>query len=255
MEAIQTTGPFKVRAMIDVPTGISEPLPVILFAHGIGERSNTNLELVMKYGPLKQVRAGEVLPFKFIGIHPQMIKTENGKDLTRWKIGMLMEALQYVLDTYPTKVDKNRIYGMAVSMGGAAMWDIAGTEQYVSKFAAFVIMCGADGPDDGQVATIVKSKVPILLAHAIDDKTATATYTVSMNAMMKINRLAKRSQVILMRNGLFGHIIWDKVLNPVTHPTYEWLQLQNLGNRIDDNKFDAAIKILDDTVSKLEALK
>ena len=249
MEAIQTTGTHKMRAMIDVPVGISEPLPIVLMAHGIGERSDTVLNYVTKYGPLKQIEDGVELPFKFIAVAPQLPKYINQVEQKRWNPAMIWEVIQHMRDHYA--VDSNRIYVTGVSLGGGGIWSLIGDPTFVKQIAAAVIICGGFGPE-GKEMNIINAGIPIWCAHAHNDPTV--PYNTTANAVWKINTGAGREQARFSRQGLFGHAIWNKIFDP-DHGVYDWLKYQRLDQRVGEAKFNDAIKILDDAIVKLEALR
>lgn len=243
MQAEQTLGEYKVRMMIDVPV-LRDSLPLVIMQHGIGERSDTNLALVMRYGPLKQVKDGVALPFPFIGVQPQLSKTRS-----KWEVGITNEVIDHMIARYP--VDESRIYLMGVSLGGWGVWEVLTDPKSNHRIAAAVIICGGTGPR-GKEAEIVKARIPLWTAHAKNDDIV--PYSVTANAVQKINELAGREQARFSRQGLGGHSIWNKIFDP-DHGVYDWLKFQKLGAELDKSKFDAAIAILDDTVQKLTNLK
>lgn len=76
----ETVTPAGTRAKIGLPEGYdpAKKYPVIYFFHGKGEKG-TNLELVLNYGPLRQLINGIQLSNNYnpIVVHPQL-KTGDG---------------------------------------------------------------------------------------------------------------------------------------------------------------------------------
>jgi predicted peptidase len=108
----------------------SEPLPVILFLHGGGERGN-NLEKVKAHGLPKIV---ETQDMPFIIISPQCPK------FTWWSA--YLPALNQIIDNTVLNYngDARRIYCTGLSMGGYGTWHFA--LEYPDKFAAIAPICG-----------------------------------------------------------------------------------------------------------------
>src|SRR5690606_36092758 len=96
----------------------SNKYPVVIYLHGIGERSanSTNpatlegtINKVAKLGPPKYAKAGEKFPF--ILISPQL-KSNYGN----WPTAYVMEVIDYV-KTY-LRVDEKQIHITGLSLGG-----------------------------------------------------------------------------------------------------------------------------------------
>ncbi len=106
-----------------------EPVPMILFLHGSGERG-TDINKVKLWGPpaLVEKNAG----FPFLVVSPQ------SPDGEWWHATQLKALLDQVLATY--NVDRRRIYLTGLSMGGYGAWDLA--QRYPDYFAALAPVCG-----------------------------------------------------------------------------------------------------------------
>ena len=126
--------------------------PLLLFLHGSGERGS-DLELVKKNGPPKQIAEGRDLPF--IVVSPQCPDGE-------WWNPSVLNAL---LDEVGAKlrIDPDRIYVTGLSMGGFATWQLG--LRTPERFAAIVPVCGGGDPRD---AARLRS-IPIWAFHGADD--------------------------------------------------------------------------------------
>lgn len=218
MLEIQTTGPNAVRCMANVPA-LEGSRPLLVFLHGIGERG-MNLQEVLSYGPLDQIRDGvDIGPAKdWIIIHPQNASGE-------WTIQEIDEVIEYAKTTY--SVDEDRIYLMGVSHGGKGVWYYAQSPEHVAKLAAIVPICGG-GNDPTSAYVLVNDGIPGWAAHSVDDKVV--PYNVTKRMVAAVNQLAGRSQILFSEYGMYGHNAWVYFLRP-TYGVYDWLFLQKKSNR------------------------
>ena len=113
--------------------------PLVLFLHGAGERGN-NIDSIKKHGIPKRIEEGAHFPF--ITIAPQC------RDGIWWSnrenINILEKLMNYsILDL---KVDKKRIYGTGLSMGGFGILELA--LKVPSLFTAIVAICGGTITND-----------------------------------------------------------------------------------------------------------
>ncbi len=208
------------RGMIDVPVADGK-LPLLIFLHGIGE-VGTDLNKVMAYGPLRQLKDGINIGEPKIIIHPQ---NPSGQ----WMAGEIDDVLEYCKRTYP--VDVNRIYLMGVSLGGFGVWTYAQSPELVKKLACIVPICGG-GNDPSKASVLVNEGIPGWAAHARNDDRV--PFNTSIRMVNAVNDLAGRSQILFSEYGIFGHGIWTKFLSP-EYRVYEWLKYQKLSNRVKDS--------------------
>lgn len=110
-----------------------EKVPFLLFLHGSGERGN-DLDLVLKWGPPKHIRAGKEYPM--IVVSPQCASGE------RWDADTLAALVKWMLQKYT--IDRDRVYVTGLSMGGEGTYALI--ESYPKLFAAAVPICGAIEP-------------------------------------------------------------------------------------------------------------
>jgi len=128
-----------------------EPLPLILFLHGSGERGS-DLAKVKVHGPPK---VAEAMKLPFIVVSPQC------PEEVWWDV----EGLKYLLDDIIKKynVDKTRIYLTGLSMGGYGTWEMAW--KYPEYFAAVAPVCG--GGNKHRVCGM--KDVPVWAFHGAKD--------------------------------------------------------------------------------------
>lgn len=126
--------------------------PILIFLHG-RSLSGSNLELVKKYGVIKEIERGRSIPA--IVIAPQV---PAGKS---WEPQKVLDVLRYVQSQYPT--DTNRVYVAGMSLGGYGTLHFAGA--YPEVVTAAVALCGGGNPNDGcELAT-----VPLWIQHGNRD--------------------------------------------------------------------------------------
>ncbi len=130
--------------------------PLVLFLHGAGERGH-NVDLVKKHGIPKRIEEGENFPF--ITIAPQC------RDGIWWSytenIYILEKLMQNIL--LDLRVDKKRVYGTGLSMGGFGILELA--LSIPSLFTALVPICGGTITNNLQHL----EKMPIWMFHGAED--------------------------------------------------------------------------------------
>lgn len=130
--------------------------PLMLFLHGAGERGD-NVDLIKKHGIPKRIEEGENFPF--ITIAPQC------RDGIWWSntesINILEKLMQHLISDL--KVDKKRVYGTGLSMGGFGILELALSAP--SLFTALVPVCGGTITNDLQNL----EKIPIWMFHGEED--------------------------------------------------------------------------------------
>lgn len=184
------------------PTSVvQEPLPLVLFLHGAGERGN-NLELVKKWGPPRQVGEGEALPFLLIS--PQCPEGET------WNVDVLEKLVESVADEFP--VDSQRLYLTGLSMGGYGTWNLLARRP--DLFAAAVPICGGGNPATAESL----KEIPIWAFHGDQD---TAVPLEKSQEMVTAIQNAGGKLVILTVYPGVGHNSWSPTYdNP---EVYQWL--------------------------------
>jgi len=145
-----------------------EPVPLIVFLHGSGERGS-DLNKVKAWGP--PALADKDPAFPFMVVSPQAPSGEW------WHANLLKAMLDEVLATY--NVDRSRVYLTGISMGGYGAWDLA--INYPGYFAAIAPICGG-----GNALRIGQLKsVPAWVFHGTRDKSVPERESASMVAALK----------------------------------------------------------------------
>ncbi len=183
--------------IITTPDGYSKEntYPTIIFLHG-GDRSNT------KHHPTKYAaKAG--LDFPFIVIAPSCISgcSWSSVDLK----GILNQASEEV------SVDKNKVYLVGYSMGGAGTW--ANLKKINTLLAAATPLAPAGGSASG----LCKVKdLPIRVYHG----TADHGYENSKKMIKALKDCGAVTAELISLEGK-GHGIWPGILSDASF--YEWL--------------------------------
>ena len=131
----------------------TQPIPVILFLHG-KSLSGSNLELVKRYGVLKEVIKRRQLPAYVVA--PQCPKGQM------WNPSKINKVVDYVFQNF--NADTNRLYVVGMSMGGYGVLHFAG--EFPARVAAAVALCGGGNLKDAcKLATI-----PLWIMHGTADR-------------------------------------------------------------------------------------
>jgi predicted peptidase len=123
--------PVRYRYLLHLPKAPADSgkPPMLLFLHGAGERGS-DLELVKRHGPPKEVEAGRELPFVIVS--PQC---ETGGVWDQDALATLVDDV-----ARSQNIDESRIYVTGLSMGGRGTWELA--VRYPERFAAIAPVCG-----------------------------------------------------------------------------------------------------------------
>jgi predicted peptidase len=211
---IDVTTPAGTNAKVYMPPGYdgTKKWPLMVFLHGIGEKSDTNLNLVLKNGTPKQ--ANEGMQFEFVMIVPQLKKAMGS-----WSVAYVDEVLEFALKTYD--VDPSRVYLVGLSLGGWGVWSFMQSAKHAAKIAAFVPICGGSN-DPSKANVIVASGVPGWAWHCTND--STVKFEVTTRMVTAVNNLAEREQIKLSVCGS-GHVAWVPACDP-KNGLYDWLKFQ-----------------------------
>ncbi len=112
-------------------TNSKEPMPLVLFLHGRGERGN-DLNLLKRQALPKYI-AEENADYPFIMIAPQLSESEE-----EWYTQDLIKLIEDIESDY--NIDEDRIYLSGISLGGNGVWKLA--TEYPNKFAALIPISG-----------------------------------------------------------------------------------------------------------------
>lgn len=165
-----------VRYLLFVPEGYEKnlkPWPLLLFLHGLGESSDTDLDRVKIHGPAKLVE--NQLDFPFVLVTPQCPPPgkERADIVKAWKPDQLIQLIDHVASKL--RIDETRIYATGLSMGGYGTWRLAAS--HPERFAAILPICG--GGDPATMAANLHS-VPIWAFHGAKDSVVPVTESEKM---------------------------------------------------------------------------
>lgn len=211
--------------------------PLLLFFHGKAERgsgSQTDLQLVLTYGPPKEITDG-VFPktitvdgnnYSFIVISPQL---QNTAIETAQDFNILMN---YIRHHY--RIDESRIYLTGLSLGAGRILYSAASSLTNANLTAAMVAASTDWTGDTVLASnIAEANVPLWLATNTEDPTIPYSYTVWWKDFLSSYTPPMNPQPILDTFGVKGHDSWTQLFDPTFRPrgvnVYEWLLQYNRG--------------------------
>lgn len=159
-----------------------EPLPLLIFLHGAGERGSDNYRqlihldsLFLKDGPLHDKEAiilAPQSPVERYWVDIGLRDTLHAKEIEKvykmldqpatTEMKLVMAIQDSLLAT--GKVDPSRIYVMGLSMGGFGTFDLLSRRP--GEFAAAIPICGGGHPEH---AELQGRKTAIWITHGADD--------------------------------------------------------------------------------------
>jgi predicted peptidase len=160
-------GKESIRYMLFTPKDYKpegEPWPLLLFLHGYGECSDSDLNRVKIHGPPKIVESRPDFPFVVVSPQCPSFERDMDKIIAAWQPDPLMRLVDHV--AAKLNIDPERIYVTGLSMGGYGTWRLAAA--YPERFAAAVPICG--GGDPQKIAAKLRD-VPIWAFHGAKDLT------------------------------------------------------------------------------------
>lgn len=131
----------------------SQPIPVILFLHG-KSLSGSNLEMVKRYGVLKEVLRRRKVPAYVVA--PQCPRGQM------WNPNKIIKVVDFIQKNYDT--DTNRLYVVGMSMGGYGVLHFAGV--FPHRIAAAVALCGGGNLKDA----CKLASIPLWIMHGTADR-------------------------------------------------------------------------------------
>jgi len=192
--------------LIALPEGYDkegDPVPLVLFLHGAGERGD-DLDKVKLHGPPKMVEKGH--DFGAVVVSPQCPAD------SWWP--KEVELLAGLVDKLEREhhIDKDRIYITGLSMGGMGAFALAAHQP--DRFAAAVPICGS-----GSAAMARKlTKLPMWVFHGEDDKVVPAEGSKKMVRL--VNEKDGEHAKLTLYPGV-GHNSWDKAYGD--QAMWQWL--------------------------------
>lgn len=215
--AQQTAERFETTTTLDyllyVPDGYDpagEPVPLLLFLHGAGERGD-DLRQVEAHGPPKLIAAGAEFPA--IVVSPQVPEG----DWWSYRVRDLLALLDDVTARY--NVDEDRVYVTGLSMGGYGTWALL--QAAAQRFAAAIPICGGGnaalaGYNRGLLA------LPIRAFHGGDDPVVPVQESIDM---VEAIRAAGGTHAELTVYPGVNHDSWTQTYDDPA--VWEWLWSQH----------------------------
>ncbi|MFD0693134.1 prolyl oligopeptidase family serine peptidase [Paenibacillus sp. GCM10027628] len=179
----------------------SQPLPLLLYLHGVSQRGNDLDLLRLDFLPQQLEKKSDI---PFIVVTPQCPNQSSWNMETDSIIALLDE----IVAEYP--VDHKRIYLTGISMGGYGVWDLA--IKYPQRFAALAPMCGGGEPDKAEVL----KNIPIWAFHGEKDDVIPLQET--LNMVEAVKRHKGNVKLTIYPNA--GHDLSETYADPLL---YNWL--------------------------------
>jgi len=156
----------KIRYLLFTPKDYKpdgKPWPLLLFLHGLGESSDTDINRAKIHGPASMVDSRPDFPF--VVVTPQCSPPGEGmqKIIKAWKADQLIQLVDHIAKNL--NIDDSRVYVTGLSMGGFGTFRLVAA--YPDRFAAAVPVCGGGEPEAMARAL---SSVPLWVFHGERDK-------------------------------------------------------------------------------------
>jgi predicted esterase len=164
-----SAGQFDFNYLLTLPPGYNPggetEWPLLVFLHGIGERSHAeaapmnpvHLDKIRTLGPPLRIEQGDTFPF--VVVAPQCS--------TDWWNGAQLEAFIEDLKTR-YRIDRTRVYLTGLSMGGFGVYDLA--QRQPSRYAAIAPISAAPQVDAANSAAApLLGDLPIRAYHGAND--------------------------------------------------------------------------------------
>jgi predicted esterase len=225
-----TTGTFTYNYRLYTPSssGTDNPLPLIIFLHGLGERGTDNEKQVTRHiQPLIDTARGSK--------HCAFLLAPQSP--SGWFNGTSVAGLvQEIIATHP--IDTSRVYVTGLSAGGQGTW--VSLAAFPDLYAAGVPLHGVQHPDSAPV--IAEAGMPIWAFHGDSDGTVNVSQTRNMISLLEVGGLQPRYTEIPGN----GHSGWSNIYNDAPNwtdfyvggnpaetvdPLYPWLFRQVNTNR------------------------
>jgi predicted peptidase len=193
-----------------------EPVPLLLFLHGAGERGS-DLAAVARHGPPKLIAAGADFPA--IIVSPQA----PAGDWWTYRVSDLLALLDEVIERY--NVDEDRVYVTGLSMGGYGAWALLVAAP--QRFAAAVPICGGGNAAIARYSRGLR-EVPVWAFHGDADEGVPLQESVDM---VETIQDAGGTRIELTIYPGVDHDSWTQTYdNPAV---WEWLWSQRRGSNGD----------------------
>jgi len=185
-EISKTTTSLNAKFIVATPANAvaTEPLPLLIFLHGAGQRGS-DIEKLREQQPLKYFSTQTSQPF--VIVMPQCLSDQGGVKHI-WEVADLEVLFAHLTRT--TRFDKSRVYLIGYSMGGYGTW--AWASAHPERFAAIAPHAGGlghGGPKDvtPDLEQWVKrlSPLPNRIVHGAQDNVVPPERSERMFNMLK----------------------------------------------------------------------
>lgn len=180
--------------------------PLIIFLHGASLRG-TDLNKVLKYGPLDAVRMGLEIP-------ALIVAPQNPKG--HWDVSKVNDILEWMQKHYV--YNPQRVYVLGMSLGGYGTLDFAGA--YPDKIAAAMALCGGSTLRNYEGL----GRLPLWIIHGTADKAVKVEESQKVVSGMQDKRADQRLRYDWIRGASHGDLARFFYLSD----TYDWLFLHTL---------------------------
>jgi gliding motility-associated-like protein len=211
--------------------------PIVFFLHGMGEKGNTETDLVnvAKAGPPKHVKNG--FKFPFILISPQLKTNYSG-----WPNTYIDEVIEHCKTDL--RVDLSRIYLTGLSLGGGGVWQYSQEPAFGQKLAAIAPVCGS-GNNTGKACNFGITNLPVWAFHGDADNVVVVSKTINMvNAINACTPAPDPLAKMTIYPGV-THNSWDRAYltdNSLHTPNvYQWLMQFKNGTAVANAGADKTI--------------
>ena len=189
--------------------GRPEAPALLMFLHGAGSVGHDNFlqvripaEPLIRYCESREIKAVLLFPqcernFQWVNV-PWNTESHLMPETPSLHLSMAMELLREKIKEF--QPDRERVYGIGISMGGYGIWDLACRMPDV--FAALAAICGGA---DTTKAPLLKN-VASCLIHGTDD---TAVPVIRSRSMAEALRRAGNTRVFYREMPGFQHNVWD----------------------------------------------
>lgn len=207
-------------------TTTKDPLPLLVFLHGYGERGD-DLDRAAKHGPPKLIRNGKQMPFIMIapqcpndGPSPKHVKPGKKAGTYFWWRDASVDLVHDIIEHETQRlgrVDASRIYLTGLSMGGMGTYQLA--VRHPDTFAACAPICGLYAGEADVGAAKIKH-IPFWAFHGDHDK------AVPLNAHQPMIDALKEAgaDVTFTVYPKVGHDSWTRTYDDPK--LYEWFLKQ-----------------------------
>ena len=222
VEGAEATFPYRLYRPEEASA--EDPLPLVIFLHGMGEMGDDNKKQLKRL-PTQMLTEPHLMRHKAFVLAPQCtdgfwspISRRGGGSLDDRQPTPSMQAVIKKIRELAqnTAIDRSRIYVTGLSMGGFGSWDLAA--RHPDWFAAVVPICG--GGSAATAETLAESDLPIWNFHGDRDSVVDIKYSRRIvNAIRDAGGQVGHTEL----RGI-GHNAWNIAYGP--HGGMEWMFAQ-----------------------------